>query len=161
MFIIIIINFILQCTVFQHIRILGIIPNTTLVIVVCIAILKGKHIGGVIGLFAGLLHDIMFSSTIGTNALVLFFIGYLVGMVDQKLYKESLLVPFIFTVISTLGYHGLYYVLMFFLGNTVRFSYFFKRVILIEMLFNSVLSIPIYKWFLNIFTIPSIRFGKR
>ncbi len=161
MFLIIIVNFILQCTVFQYVRILGIIPNTTLVIVVCIAILKGRHIGGTLGLVAGLLQDIMFSSTIGTNALVLFFIGYLVGMADQKIYKDSLLVPFIFTIISTLGYHSLYYVLMFFLGNTVRFTYFFKRVILIEMLFNSILAIPIYKWFLNIFTIPSIRFGKR
>lgn len=161
MFIIIVINFILQCTVFQYVNILGIIPNTTLIIVVSIAILKGRHIGGVVGLFAGFLQDIMFSSTIGPNAFVLFFIGYLVGMTDQKIYKESLLVPFIATVLSTLAYHSLYYVLIFFLGSNIRFSYFFKRVLLIEMLFNSILAMPIYKWFLNIFTVPSIRFGKR
>lgn len=161
MFIIIVINFILQCTVFQYVNVLGIIPNTTLIIVVSIAILKGRHIGGVVGLFAGFLQDIMFSSTIGPNAFVLFFIGYLVGMTDQKIYKESLLVPFIATVLSTLAYHSLYYVLIFFLGSNIRFSYFFKRVLLIEMLFNSILAMPIYKWFLNIFTVPSIRFGKR
>ncbi|WP_097677447.1 rod shape-determining protein MreD [Anaerosalibacter sp. Marseille-P3206] len=161
MFIIVVINFILQSTVFQYTRIFGVMPNTALIIVVCIAILKGKHIGGVIGLLAGFIQDIMFSQTIGPNALVLFFIGYLVGMTDQKLYKDSLFIPFIITAISTLAYHGLYYVLMFFLGTNIRFTYFFKRIVLIEILYNSILAIPIYKWFSKIFTVPSIRFGKR
>lgn len=160
-FIIIVINFILQCTVFQYIHIFGVIPNTTLIIVVSIAILKGKHIGGLTGLFAGFIQDIVFSPTIGPNAFVLFFIGYLVGMTDQKLYKESLFIPFIFVALSTLAYHSLYYVLLFFLGENIRFAYFFKRVVLIETLFNSILALPIYKWFSNIFTVPSIRFGKR
>lgn len=161
MFIIVVINFILQCTVFQYASIYGVIPNTTLIIVVTIAILKGKHIGGLIGLLAGFLQDILFSPTIGPNAFVLFFIGYTLGMLDQKLYKDNLFIPFVFTAISTFAYHSLYYVLLYFLGVSVKFSYFLKRIVLIEIIYNSLLSMPIYKWFSNIFTIPTIRFGRR
>lgn len=161
MFIIVVINFILQCTVFQYASICGVIPNTTLIIVVTIALLKGKHIGGLIGLLAGFLQDILFSTTIGPNAFVLFFIGYFLGMLDQKLYKDNLLIPFVFTAISTLAYHSLYYVVLYFLGTSLKFSYFFKRIVLIEIIYNSLLAMPIYKWFLNIFTIPTMRFGRR
>ncbi|WP_072743376.1 rod shape-determining protein MreD [Sporanaerobacter acetigenes] len=161
MFMIVLANFILQSTVFQYLGIFGVIPNTTLIIVVCIAILKGKKVGGVVGVLAGLLQDIIFSTTIGPNAFVYFFIGYFVGMIEQKFYKESSFIPFIFTAISTIVYHGLYFVVIYFLGIKIHFPLFLKNVVLIEILYNSILAIPIYKWFSNIFVVPSIRFGRR
>jgi len=160
-FIIIIVNFILQSTILQNLSILGVIPNTTLIIVVSIALLKGKRTGSIVGLGAGLLQDIIFSPTIGANAFVYFFIGYLIGLSEQKVYKESLFIPFIFTLITTLAYHGVYYVLMYFLGVNIRFHFFLRDTILIETLYNSILILPIYKWFSNIFTVPSIKFGRR
>mgnify|MGYP003016086923 CR=1 FL=1 len=161
MFIIIVVNFILQSTILQSINILGIVPNTTLVIVVSIALLKGKRTGGIVGLLAGLLQDIIFSPTIGPNAFVYFFIGYLIGLSEQKVFKDSLFIPFIFTIITSLAYHGVYCVFMYFLGTNIRFHFFLRDSVLLETLYNSILIMPIYKWFSNIFTVPSIKFGRR
>ncbi len=160
MFIIIIVNFILQSTIFQHIAILGVVPNTALIIIVSLALIKGREIGGLIGLLVGLLQDILFSKTIGPNGFAYFFIGYYVGKSGQKVYKESLIVPIVFTAISTGVYYLLYYILMYFLSKNISFGFILKNVGIVEIIYNTVIAIPIYKWFLKIFTIPSIRFKR-
>ncbi len=161
MALIIIGNFILQSTVFSQISIFGVVPNTGLIIIVTIALLKGRRIGGVVGLLVGLLQDIIFSPVIGVNGFIYFFIGYFVGMSEDKLSKDNLLIPFIITGVSTIAYHVFYYIFMYFLGYSIYFTVFFKEVVILEILYNSFISIFIYKWFSKIFVIPSIRFRRR
>ncbi len=161
MLLIIIGNFILQSTVLSHINIFGVAPNTGLIIIVAIGLLKGRRFGSIIGLIIGLLQDVIFCPVIGVNGFVYFFIGYIVGMTENKLAKDNLLIPFLATAISTIVYHGLYYIFMFFLGYNIDFSAFFKNVVILETLYNSLISMLIYKWFSNIFIVPSIRFTRR
>jgi len=49
---IVIFNFILQSTIIPHIAVLGVVPNTALIIVVSLAILNGKREGAVVGIIA-------------------------------------------------------------------------------------------------------------
>ena len=160
-FLIIIINFIFQSTILSHINIFGVLPNTSLIIVVVIALLRGRKIGSVAGLLTGLLQDIIFSPVIGVNGFIYFFIGYFVGMTENKLSKDNILIPIIITAGVTISYHLLYYLFMFFLAQSVSFSIFFKKVVLFEMVYNSILSILFYKWFSKMFIVPSIRFRRR
>lgn len=160
MLIIIIINFILQSTVFQHIAILGVVPNTALIIIVSIALIKGEKIGGIIGLLIGFLQDVFFSVTLGANAFVYFFIGYCIGKAEQKVYKESVIIPIAFTAVSTVAYYLLYYIIMYFLAQKISFSFMFRNMGIKELIYNCVLVMPIYKWFLKIFTVPSMKFRR-
>ena len=160
-FLIIIINFILQSTVLSYFSIFGVLPNTSLIIIVVIALLKGRKAGSIVGLIMGLLQDIIFSPVIGVNAFIYFFIGYFIGMAESKLSKDNALIPFVITIGSTIGYHLFYYLFMFFLGHNLNFSVFFKKVVIFETAYNSLLSILFYKWFSKMFIIPSIRFGRR
>ncbi|TCS91137.1 rod shape-determining protein MreD [Keratinibaculum paraultunense] len=161
MLLIIIGNFILQSTVLPHINIFGVTPNTALIIIVVIGLLRGRIFGSTVGLIIGLLHDVIFCPVIGVNGFIYFFVGYFVGMTENKLAKDNLLIPFLATAISTIVYHGLYYIFMFFLGYNIDFSVFFKNVVILETLYNSLISMLIYKWFSNIFIVPSIRFTRR
>ncbi|WP_236909269.1 rod shape-determining protein MreD [Clostridium sp. Cult3] len=161
MALIIVVNFILQSTIFSHISIFGIVPNTGLIIIVVIALLRGRRTGGIVGLLVGLLQDIIFSPVIGVNGFIYFFVGYFVGMAEDKLSKDNLLIPFIMTAGTTIAYHLLYYIFMYFLGYGLNFSIFFKDVVILETLCNSLISILIYKWFSKVFIVPSIRFGRR
>ncbi|NMB26874.1 MAG: rod shape-determining protein MreD [Tissierellia bacterium] len=160
-FLIIVINFILQSTILSYFRIFGILPNTSLIIIVVIALLKGRKTGSIIGLIMGLLQDIVFSPVIGVNAFIYFFIGYFIGMAENKLSKDNALIPFVITLGSTIGYHLFYYLFMFFLGHNLNFSVFFKKIVIFETVYNSLLSILFYKWFSKIFIIPSIRFRRK
>lgn len=158
---IIIINFILQSTAISYFSIFGVVPNTSLIIIVAIALLKGKKVGSTTGLLIGLLQDIVFSSVIGVNAFIYFFIGYLMGMAEDKLSKENILLPVIMSIITTIGYHFFYFLFMFFLNYDISFSIFFKQIVIIEMIYNSLLSIFLFKLFSKIFVMPSITFGKK
>lgn len=143
--IMVIINFLLQTTIFQYFRIGGVIPNTSLIIIVSVALNKGKKYGAILGLSMGLLHDVMFNEVIGVYALLYFLVGYTVGLLDDKVYKENSIIALIFTGIVTIGFHILYYLLIYFLSVDISFKSMFRSITLIELVYNLVLSIPIYK----------------
>lgn len=158
---IIIINFIFQSTIIHYFSIFGVVPNTALIIIVIFGLLRGKKTASIAGLSAGLLQDIIFSPVIGINGFIYFFIGYAVGMAENKLSKDNILIPFFMTSISTIFYHLFYYLFMFFLSYNISFLDFFKNIVIIELIYNSFISILLYKWFSKIFVVPSIRFGRR
>ncbi len=159
--IIVLANFILESTILQHISLFGVVPNTSLVIIVCISILSGKKTGSVLGLILGFLQDMLFYDVIGVHALIYFIIGYTIGLTDKKVFKENLFLPFVFTALSTFAFHISYYVFMYFLSIDIDLIKFIKNVVIIESIYNSLLSIFIYKQFLKLFRQPQITFGKK
>lgn len=161
MILIILLNFFLQSAILPYINILGVVPNTALLIVISIALFKGRYYGGFIGLTIGLLQDIVFSPTIGVNAFIYFFIGYLIGSVGNKLTKENIFIPILLSTLCIILYNFSYYVFMFFLSQNIPFLSFAKDVLIIEIIYSGILSIPIYKVFSKIFVVPKIRFGNR
>lgn len=158
---IIIINFIFQTTVLQHFSIMGIIPNTTLIIVVIFALLRGKYEGAFTGLVAGLLQDIFFAKALGINALIYFAIGYLVGLLDDKVFKDNLVLPVLTVLVSTFAYHIMYYLFMMFLSRDVSLTIVMKNILSIELIYNSILTLFIYKRIIKHHRGPSIQFSKR
>ncbi|HEY8362705.1 MAG TPA: rod shape-determining protein MreD [Tissierellaceae bacterium] len=157
----ILISFVLQTAVFPYIRIFGVEPNIALLVVISIAIFKGRFYGAFLGLIVGLIQDVLFSPVIGVNAFILFFAGYFVGLIENKLIKENIFIPIILSILGTIYYNFLYYVFMFFLSKNISFLSFTNDILLVEIIYNGVLSIPTYKIFSKIFFVPKIRFGSR
>lgn len=156
-----ILSFLLQSTILQHLRIFGVIPNISLIIIVCLSLLAGKKTGSIIGLVLGFLQDIIFFEVIGIHALIYFLIGYLIGLTDKKVFKENLFLPFVFTFIATFAFHTLYYVLMYFSSINVNFTKIVSSIVLLEATLNSLLSIIFYKQFLKLYRQPKISFRKK
>lgn len=154
-------NFILQSTLLHHFSVFGIVPNTALVLVTIIGLLKGEKIAGTIGLAAGLLQDVVFSPIIGINGFILFFVGYSAGLAENKLSKDNMLIPFFMVLFYTVFYHFLYYIFMFFLSYNISILSLFRKTVITESVYNSLISILLYKWLSRIFIVPSIRFGRR
>lgn len=157
----IILNLILQPTIVPYFDIFDVVPNTSLIIVVIIAILNGKKTGAICGLVIGLLQDIMFGVPIGINPFIYFFAGYLIGMAENVLSKESIIFPIIMTILSTIGYHILYYTFTFFLGYEISFVHLMKNVVIIETIYNTLLSIILFRLFSKLSKESSIRFSKK
>lgn len=159
--IIVIVNFLFQTTLLQYIAIGGVVPNTTLIILVTIALLKGKKTGAILGISMGLLQDIVISEVIGINALIYFFIGYLVGIVDNKVFKDNLWIAVVFTGLSTIFFHALHYVLMYFMSIEVSFGVMFRNMVWIEFLYNTIFSVLIFKGITKLFKGPRLSFRRR
>ncbi|NLJ78748.1 MAG: rod shape-determining protein MreD [Tissierellia bacterium] len=154
-------NFILETTLFPHFNVFRILPNMGLVIVVSVAILRDRKTGSIVGLTVGLLQDTIFSGVIGINAFIYFFLGYFAGMAGSKLSRDNVLTPFILTLGSTIAYHLFYNLFMFFLNYNIGFSTFFKEIVLMEMIYNSIIAIFICRWLSKIFIVPTVRFRRR
>lgn len=156
----IILNFILNITIIPYFEIFGSIPNTAIVIVVVIALLKGRYYGGFFGLFIGLLHDILFGPNIGINPFIYFFIGYLIGYMDNLLARDNVINPILFSVIGTIFYNLTYFVFLYFLNMGFDSYYLLQRIISVELIYNGLAAIIIYKIFSKIIDQPRLRFSR-
>ena len=145
MIFVIIINFILQSTLFQYIAIAGIKPNTAILIIVSYAILRGDIEATLAGFFAGLLQDIFFGYYLGLFALLGALIGFVCGKPFKNFFPENYLLPVILTAISMLAHEFLFYVFSFLLYGRTELSYYFDRIILPGTIYTMVLSLVIYR----------------
>ena len=157
----ILVNLVIQSTILPYFEIFGVVPNTALIIVVVLALAKGKHYGGIFGLIIGLLQDTMFATTIGINAFIYFFVGYFIGFVEDTFAQDNVINPIIFTAFTTIFYNMFYSLFMFFLSRNITFNEAVKSVFTLEVIYNCIISIFIYKLFQLIFSEPKIRFNKR
>lgn len=146
----VLVSFILQCSVFNHIAFAGIIPNMMIVLTASFGFMRGEKEGLVIGFFCGLLNDVFFGSFLGFYALVLMYIGYLNGKFSRIFYPEDIKLPIALIVTSDLSYGTLCYLLLFMLRGKFQFTYYFSHVILPEVLYTVLVTLFLYPLILNV-----------
>lgn len=134
----------LQTTVLDYIKINDIKPNLVLVYTVCSSILEGSTGGALIGLFAGLVQDIVAGKILGFYAVMGMYLGAISGLVNKRLYKDNYIVVSFFTFILTAVYEIGVYLLSGFGNLRPGVLFALKRIVLPEALYNSAFSVLIY-----------------
>jgi rod shape-determining protein MreD len=89
-----IVSLILQTTILPFLRLGGVIPDLLLVLVIFTAIFYGSLAGGVVGLTAGLMQDLLGGHYLGLGALSGFVVGYLMGGLERRVNIDNVLVTF-------------------------------------------------------------------
>lgn len=136
--------YILQATALQGIAIMDIKPNIILILVVCIAFLKGENDGFFTGVAAGLIQDCYSGHYIGSNVFIYGLIGYFVGHLCADLYKENIMAPMGITLVASFCYDFLFYVINVLLNGFVDILYFIKWKIVPGMVYNALISLVMY-----------------
>ncbi|MDF2877180.1 MAG: rod shape-determining protein MreD [Clostridia bacterium] len=134
----------MSATLFQNLRIGEISPNFMIMIIVSFALLRGSKEGSLIGLAAGFLNDIVFGMGIGSTVFVYTLIGYVCGKFNKNFYRENFIIPFVCTLFSSLFY-SVACMFGFFLRGKVNFIFFFKTIIIPELIYTITLSLVIYQ----------------
>lgn len=143
-FLIIYICFILQCSVFNHISLGGIVPNVLLIVTASFGFMRGQNTGMVVGFTAGLMIDIFFGSPFGYVTLLYTVIGYLNGFFKNIFYPEDIKLPMVLITGSELVYCILYYAFKFLLRGRLHFGYYFVHIMLPEIVYTIIATIPLY-----------------
>lgn len=143
--IIIIVSFVLQAAVFYQIPYLGVMPDLTTAVIVSLSIILGKDGGAIAGFAAGMMHDIMFSKPVGIDALAYMAIGYLVGINSERIFKDNLVVPVIFTLGATVLRHSIIIFFYYVFNLGIPFLYYIRNIALLEGLYNCIVAVMIYK----------------
>ena len=90
---VILVAYVLQCTVFPVLDIAGIKPNLLLIVTASFGFMRGSKSGMLVGFLSGLLIDIQFGKMIGFYALIYLVVGFLNGLFEQKceeIYSDSI-----------------------------------------------------------------------
>ena len=144
-FIIVIVGFLLQGTVFSGISMGGIVPNILIIITSSFGFMRGKNEGMLIGFLCGLIMDVFFGDILGFYALVYLVIGYLNGFFRSIFYPEDIKLPMILISASELAYCFLCFVFLFMLRGRFHLGYYFIHIFLPEIAYTILVTLIIYK----------------
>lgn len=136
---------ILQSTLLQHIAIMGVAPNTALIIVLSMSLLRGSTEGAGVGLFAGLLQDVFFGSSIGYYAFLGLVTGYFAGKFNKGFYRENYVMPMLLTFFATFCYESAIFITSALFRGHLNYLYFLSHMILPEMVYNTVCTVLVYR----------------
>jgi len=142
--VIILLNFILQGTLFYRFSIFGVFPNTAIVIIVCFSLFSNKNKGASYGFVIGILQDILYGQALGIYALIYMIIGYCIGLINRKVFKDNLIISFFITTVATIFYIIMNIASLYVLGLEVSYSDFINISSIIQILYNSIISIFAY-----------------
>lgn len=140
--------FILHSTLFQFLRIYGIIPNISLIFIVVFSAIYPEKEGILLAIFLGIFQDVFLSITLGINLLIYVPIAYVIHTLEVSLFKDNFLTPITFLFLSTLFYYLAYFGLMYFLDGNIVFEKF-MIIGIKEAIYNSVIGLFIYSKFLK------------
>lgn len=148
---IIVVSFIIQTSFFNFFNILGTVPNLTLILVVIFSLMTDGITGGMLGVITGLMYDTMIYDVFGVYTLIYFFIGAVIGTYSDDMLRENYAAYTTVTALATAVMHFILYIILFFLRYRVGNVGSIFGSILIEIAFNTVLSIFVLKLIVSIF----------
>lgn len=143
-FLIIMVCFLLQSTLFQSLSFASISPNLLIVVTSSFGFMRGRKEGMWIGFFSGLILDIFFGSVIGFYALIYSYIGYVNGFFRKRFFPDDIKLPLILIAASDFSYNILVYLFLFFLRGRFRFDYYLINIILPELVYTILVTIVLY-----------------
>lgn len=144
----------LQTTVFARLSLFGAAPDLILILVVCFAFLEGTYGGMLAALIGGLLADIFSAHVLGVQLLSKLLLAYLIGLTEEKIFKENPMVSVVGIIFATF----IDYFLTCFLYQSfgiIKINFLdMQRIFLGELIYNVVL-IPViyvllYKWLIKV-----------
>jgi rod shape-determining protein MreD len=134
----------LQTAVAPFIRILGASPDFALIIIVCVALMKGSETGAVFGFLTGMMVAVALMEPFGLSAFVFVLVGYFAGRYAETADLSAGFAPLFTTFAATLAAGLLFAMAQFLLERQVPLGFFVGRVLVPSLVINTLLAAPLY-----------------
>ncbi|MGE5508472.1 MAG: rod shape-determining protein MreD [Chitinophagales bacterium] len=140
----------LETTVTPFLRLFGVAPNLILLLTSAVALYRGSEAGFAVGVVGGFILDAWRGQALGLFALASGLTGYLLGLMERRLFKDNLFVPLAAGFTGTLIFQAVFLVVGSFLG--LRFALWpaLTRVALPEALYNALLAPLVFRLTANL-----------
>lgn len=150
-FLLVIISFLLQCTILKSLSLGGVAPNLLIIITSSVGFMSGKNTGMLTGFFSGLLIDIFFGGGIlGIYAFIYMLIGCANGVFTRLFFPEDVKFPIIVITVSELACCFISYTVFFLLRGRLSFPSYFRHVILPEIVYTIFATVVFFRLILYI-----------
>lgn len=134
----------LQVNFFNWFTIAGVSPNLFVILILFLGLFAGKRVGVPMGIFLGLLLDFFASKKIGISAIMLGTVGVIAGILDKNFSKDSRMTIILMTALTTAIYEIGSYLLNYIIISTNLEILPFIKILLIEIIYNTILTIILY-----------------
>lgn len=151
MIVIIIINFILQTSLYHFVDFSLIVPNISLVLLVIFSLFSDNITGAILGIITGILYDVMVMDVFGIYTLLFFLTGSIVGLINEDVNKENYFTFFSITFIVATVWNLLMYIILFFLGLESSKVILISQKLILEVILDAIIAMPLSKIILIIF----------
>jgi rod shape-determining protein MreD len=142
--ILLLVTVVVQEAVISQISIFGVTADVTVLVVASVGLLTGSLPGAIVGFFTGLLVDTVLVQTLGVTSLLYITIGYWTGRLRELRDPAHGLVPLAAgaaaTAVAGLGMA----VIQFLLGVDAPVSWLLLQQIFVQVLVNTIISLPVY-----------------
>lgn len=134
----------LQVNIFSSFTIAGISPNLFVIYILFIGLFSNQILGTSFGIITGLILDLLYGKVIGISGVMYCVIAYLGSYFDKNFSKENKLTIMFMVAGSTLIFEFGAYFLNSIILNFDREYMFFAKIVIIEIIYNILLSIILY-----------------
>ena len=143
--ILVLICFVLQCTVLKAIPFTKVVPNLLVVVTSSFGFMRGKKEGLFVGLCSGILIDLIYSDVLGFYSLLFMYIGYLNGFFKNMFYDDDIKLPMILITLSDFIYGCIIYIFSFLLRGRLDCFFYLKTIIIPEVIYTVVVTLVFYR----------------
>lgn len=134
----------LQINFFSWFQIAGVMPNLFVILILYIGLFTGKGRGIAYGVIFGLLLDLFVGQKVGITAIMLGIVGIIGEIFDRNFSKDSRMTIMIMVIGCTIIYEVGIYILRHFILEAEIEIWSFTKILFIETLFNTILTIILY-----------------
>lgn len=142
--IIIIVSFLLQTTLFKTIAFVNVSPNLLIVVTAALGFMRGKKEGMYVGVACGLLIDLFYGEVLGFYTMLYAIAGYVNGTFRKEFFPEDIRLPMVLISGSDISINMMIYLVMFLFRGRFQFGYFALNIMMPEMVYTLLISIPLY-----------------
>lgn len=139
-----IIIYLLQVNFFSWFNLAGIKPNLFVILALVIGLFSGRSMGATFGIIFGVSLDFFIGKSIGVSGIMLGTVGFIGGYLDKNFSKDSRITMIMMISLSTIIYELGVCVFNYFINNSQIGAIYFISTLLIELIFNVIITIIIY-----------------
>lgn len=134
----------LQVNFFSWFKIAGVMPNLFVILTLYIGLFMGHSFGITYGIIFGILIDLLIGKKIGITSIGLGIVGIIATKLDKNFSKDSRITVMLMVIFTTAINEMIAYILQYIvIGINIEILQFI-RILLIELLYNSILTIILY-----------------
>lgn len=135
----------LQSNFFNWFVIFGVKPNLFVILVLFIGLFMGRNYGVCFGIAFGLILDFLIGRNIGISSVMLGIVGIMGGYIDKNFSKDSRITIMLMVAITTIIFElGEFIIQNFILSYAFIEIDIFAKTLLIEVLYNIILTVIVY-----------------
>ena len=149
-FCIIIICFLMECTIFHRLSFASMIPNLLIIITSSFVLLRGTNEVLAVGFLSGFMSDVFWGNTLGFYTLLFSVIGYLNGSFRRLFYDDDIKLPIALIAVSELIYGLVTYFSMYLLRGDFAFEAYLRQSIMPELVYTILVTLILYQIILHI-----------